>query len=293
MRRIMEFLFWLSSLLPWRAVAAVGKVIGFLLHRVIRFRRRRIRRHLQWAFPELSRRERGRLLRKVYNHFGLLLLEMLRLPRQSNHDLCANSDLVGEENLRAALSKNRGVFLLAGHLGNWEAALASLAARGYKVAAVTKEITHGTGQYVADRMRKSHGILAIHRHQAIRPIRKMLRQGGCVAFVLDQNATRSQGVFVNFFGRRACTMSGLAVLARRYQVPVLPGFSYRDSRGRNCLRILPEVPWQEPPEGETNAAIRHNTQLYTNILEQGIREHPEQWLWMHGRWRTQPKPETN
>ncbi len=303
MRWPVEFVFWLASAVPRSWLFACGRATGVLLHRLVRFRRGAIERHLRLAFPELNMRERGKLLREVYAHFGLLLAELLRLPRQTSRQLLDNSVIEGREHLTAALARGRGVLVLAGHLGNWEVGLATAAAAGLPVAAVTKEIKSGIGQYIADRLRKPHGVVAINRRQAIRPILSFLRKGGCVGFVLDQNMTADEGVFVDFFGRPACTMPGLAVLARRYRVPVVPVAFFRDDRGRHHLRFASEVEWEDETrlgkadddaaeKGATEAAVWRNTQRYTAILEVAIREHPAQWLWMHRRWKTRPPEET-
>ncbi len=294
MRLVVELLFAVAAAFPRRAVFPAGCVFGGVF-KLIGYRKKVIRDNLQRAFPEHSSKELRRLRSRVYRHFGLLAVEMLRLPRQSPEQLLANSVFEGLDNLYETLRQGRGVLVLSGHLGNWETGLATAAAHGFKVAAVTRRIKGGLGQYIADRMRQSHGVTAINRRTALRPILSFLKKhahDGGVGFVLDQNAKRDDGVFVDFFGTPACTMAGLAVMAKRYRTPVVPLVFFRDSEGRHHLRFLPEVKWEEVQEkGEPHkkpSSIEHNTQRYTKILEQAIREHPEQWIWMHKRWRTSP-----
>ncbi len=294
MRWLVEFFFWLAAVLPERTVPKIGRCVGFALCRIVRFRRRLILQQLKLAFPEYSETERRKLLKKVYNHFGTLAVEMLRLPRQSSEELLDSCIFEGVKNLHSAQAKNQGVLVLSGHLGNWELGLAAAAASGLKVAAVTKEIKGYTGQYIANRMREAHGVMAINRRAALRPVLSFLKKGDGVGFVLDQNAKEAEGVFVNFFGRSACTMPGLAIMAKRFSIPVVPLIFYRDEQGRHHLRFLPEIGWETIPNNGKEGGrldILHNTQRYTQVLEQAIKEHPEQWLWMHKRWRTRPKDE--
>ncbi len=296
MRWLVELIFWLAAVLPERVVPKAGCGVGFTLQHIVRFRHRLIRRHLALAFPEYSEIERRKLLKKVYNHFGTLAIELMRLPRQSSEELLDNCIFEGVQNLRSAQSRahNHGVLVLSGHLGNWELGLAAAAASGLKVAAVTKEIKGSTGQYIANRMREAHGVLSINRRAALRPMLSFLKDGDGVGFVLDQNAKKGEGVFVNFFGRPACTMPGLAIMAKRFNIPVIPLIFYRDEQGRHHLRFLPELEWETVKDNGNEGGKRdilHNTQRYTRVLEQAIQEHPEQWLWMHKRWRTRPKEE--
>jgi KDO2-lipid IV(A) lauroyltransferase len=290
MKWLLEIIFRLAALLPARCARASGSGIGFLLDRVFRFRRNRITEQLQQAFPELMESEIIALRRRIYRHFGLLAMEILRLPCWSNEKLknhvCICHDL---ENMRNATAKGKGVLVLAAHMGNWEVGLSGAAANGVDTHAVTKEIKGQLGQYVADRMRYSHGVRTIPRRDSIRDILRVLKKGGALGFVLDQNMTSDEGIFVDFFGRPACTMPGLAVLAQRSGAPVIPVQFWRDNDGvHHHIRFLPEVEWEEASDNR-DENVHHNTQRYTKILEDLIRQHPEQWLWMHRRWRTQPE----
>jgi Kdo2-lipid IVA lauroyltransferase/acyltransferase len=287
---IIELVFIFFALLPASVARILGVVLGWFLRVVIGFRQKRINKQLGWAFPELNDYERAKLDKSVYRHFGLLVIEILRLPRWSNQKLkdqiCIYHDM---GNLENALARGKGALILAAHMGNWEIGLAGAAAAGIKTNAVTKEIKGGLGQYVADRMRFSHGVKTIPRRNSIRDILKTLRKNECLGFVLDQNMTTDEGVFVDFFDRTACTMPGLAVLAQRADAPVVPAQFWRDEDDiHHHIRFLPEMKWESPSD-DRDGNILHNTQRYTKILERLIREHPEQWLWMHRRWRTQPE----
>lgn len=288
MKRLVDLVFWLSACLPAGLAVALGRTLGWCICHVIRFRRRVVETHLALAFPELTPAARRTLMCKFYRHLGLLVVELLRLPSMRPEDLLATCDLRSMEQLHAVLARGKGVLLLGGHFGNWEMGLAAAARHGYKVQAVVKEIKGALGQHAVSTMRGAHGIQLIPRRKSIHQILKGLKQNAAIVFVLDQNMTADEGVFVDFFGRPACTMSGLATLAVRNGTPVVPAFFYRDDdlRHHHAL-ILPEIVWESVSD-KPEENIRHNTQRYTAALEQFIREHPEQWIWMHKRWRTQP-----
>lgn len=274
--------------LPVRSVMAFGRFIGTLLAR-LGFRRRDIDRHLQWAFPELDADGRRRLYRNICRHVGLLLAEDLRLPKMSRAELLDRCRFHNVEIPAALLKEGKGIFILSAHTGNWELGLAALTEAGYPAHVVVKEIKGELGQYLVDSMRGPHGVRTILRgDQAGRKILAALKDGSSVGFVLDQNMIINEGIFVDFFGRPACTMSGLAVLAQRTGAPVFPLRFERDPDDyHHDVRVLPPIPWEEGLGGREEA-IRHNTQRYTRVIEEMIRQCPAQWLWMHRRWRTRP-----
>ena len=164
---------------------------------------------------------------------------------------------------------------------------AAVAERGYRVHVIVKEIKGKAGQHVADRMREAHGVVPLPRRGSVKRILRLLRQNTPIGFVLDQNMTREEGVFVDFFGHEACTMPGLAVLAQRAGSPVVPVTFWRDDSYRINARFLPPLTWQEI-SSDRGENVRHNTQRYTHAIEDMIRSHPAQWLWFHRRWKTRP-----
>lgn len=290
MTHVVDLIFWLGAKLPDFCVHLGGRLLGWFLRVILRFRRTVVVNQMTTAFPEKSAAERQALLRLFYRHLGLLILEMLRIPGSSVATIRATNQIHGLEHLHAALEKKKGVLLLAGHLGNWEIGLATAVANGLNLHTIVKEIKGAAGQYAVTKLRAAHGVKLIPRHNSIFQILRALRENAIIGFVLDQNMTADEGVFVNFFGRPACTMPGLAVIAQRQGTPVLPVFFHRDPNLTLHHAIIgAPIPWEEVP-GDAAASIRHNTQRYTTILENGIRLHPEQWLWIHKRWKTVPPP---
>ncbi|MFA4944175.1 MAG: lysophospholipid acyltransferase family protein [Lentisphaeria bacterium] len=288
---LVDSAFFLAGRLPWRATGWLGRGLGWLLDGILRFRRRFVEEQLRLAFPELAAAERAGLRRRFYRHFGRLAAELLRLPSLGTAELRRRTVIEGEGHLQAALARGKGAFILAAHLGNWEIGLATAACRGINLETVVKEVKGALGQYAIDRIRGAHGVRTIPRRNSAFRILRQLRAGGLVGFVLDQNMTADEGVFVEFFGRPACTMPGLAVLASRHGTPVIPIQFWRDEAGGGTFhaRFHPEIPWEATGAG-AEADVRHNTARYTRQIEALIRERPEQWLWLHKRWKTRPPP---
>ena len=293
MRRLVDGIFRFCGWLSPGIAVQLGKALGWTIRCVIRFRVGTVRAQLDSAFPELTPQRRQQLVRGFYRHLGLLIMENLRLPRMSAAEVLATCSVSGLQHLDDALAHGHGAFVLAGHIGNWELGLAAASRSGRKSYAIVKEIKGATGEYALAQLRQAHGVITLPRSQSLRQIVRILRdEGGTIGFVLDQNMTADEGVFVDFFGRQACTMPGLAALAHRYHAPVVPICFRRNPDLRtHVISFLPAVAW-ESLGGTVQSDIRHNTQRYTRVLEDLIRSCPEQWLWIHKRWRTQPPAET-
>lgn len=284
---------WCFKLLPAAAAVALGRRLGWLLQHVVRFRRRVVRLQLRVALGgEKSAAELAALTTGFYRHLGLLFMELLRLPGITRAQALELVDVQGEEHLRAALAKGKGVLLLAGHLGNWELAGVALAARGYTLRAIGKEMKHPAGDVLRQMLRDDNGVPTIPRRDSIKLIFRELKANHVVVVLIDQNMTADEGVFVDFFGQPACTMKALAVLAARTGAAVLPGCIWRDPDGRHHHMAGGPALTPAPATGDSEADIRRWTQQYTRALEDLIRQHPEQWMWMHKRWRTRPPGET-
>lgn len=289
---LVDLLFFLFGRLSFRQASRLGSGLGWLLHRAFRFRLNVVDAQIRLSLPDLTDAARAELLRGVYRHLGRTLIEILRQPSLREDDIRNLSVFHGRDYLETAKAKGRGVLILAVHSGNWEFGLAMSAAFGYDLEVVVKEVKGGLGRYAVHRIHDVHHVRTIPRENSIFRILRQLRRGGLVGFVLDQNMTLEEGVFVDFFGRPACTMPGLAVLARRHGTPVVPIQFYRDADGiRQHAEFFPEIPWEEPG-GDNEDAIRHNTARYTKTIEAMVRRHPDQWLWLHKRWKTQPPPAT-
>jgi KDO2-lipid IV(A) lauroyltransferase len=274
-------------LLPRALQLMLGSGIGILLNRVFRFRRAIIEMHLAIAFPERDPAALCELRNRVYRHFGRMVIEILSFPCIPAKRFLKHVEWEGLGHLDAAIAKGKGVCLLCGHLGSWEVPCIGLAAAGYDIRAIGKEMKSKAGETFRIMLRDENGVATIPRRGSMRDIVRGLKKNGVIAFVLDQNMTSDEGEFVDFFGHSACTMTNLAVIAKRTGATILPGHTWRDESGKHHCIVLPEI-FLDADESATES-----TQYLTQILEQMIREHPEQWLWIHKRWRTRPDGEKN
>lgn len=285
----MSGLVWgLSALveaLPEAVLRPVSVVLGWLWWDVIRFRRSTILENLSYAFSSWPYASKVALGKEVARHLSQTLLEVLRLRRYARSDF-DNVEVLGLGALERALQEGRGVLVLSGHLGSFELAMAAGACRApAPVSVVVKRLPGAFGAWVA-RARAAAGLSAIDARSSVTAVCDALHRNEIVVFVLDQNATRRIGVFVEFFGRSACTMRALAAVALRTGAPVLCAIPRRTTDGHQ-LEFGSSIPFES--QGAMRRSIRHMTQVYTEHLERAIRATPVQWFWAHRRFKTQPR----
>ena len=287
MRFIFLMISYLINCIPEIILIRIGCCIGWILEHILRFRYTDVTRHLHLAFSsEKNSVDIKKIRSAVYQHFGLLSIEFIRIPTLSSKKLNEILCMHGEEHIRTALKQNKGVLLLTGHIGNWELGAIAFSLRGYKVHPLVKGIKHPYGQTFISLLRGQHGVQPIDRGKTLEKILGRLKYNAIVPFLIDQNMTEDEGIFVDFFSHPACTMKGLAVLARRSRAPIIPGFVYRDNNRKqhHCV-LLPALDLKIAPHSHDMST--QQTQEFNGILEAMIRQHPEQWIWMHRRWKTQ------
>lgn len=280
------------QLLPEKLAIQTGIFFGWIMHRILKFRYRIIVNHLNVIFESSkSKEEIEELVKAIYRHLGLVLIELLRLPRMKRSEINRKTIIHNEEYVQQALARGKGVFILAGHIGNWELVGAACHGFGYTVNAIGKEMKTRAGNAIVKLIRDDNGVTTIPRNKSMKQILKALKANEVVVVMLDQNMTRDEGVFAEFFGYQACSMPALAILAERSGAPILPMGCYRDPDfvHHHCL-FLPEIKLENIHENR-GANIVHNTQRFNNVLESIIRDYPDQWIWIHKRWRTRPDGE--
>lgn len=260
--------------------------MGDVARLVVSRHRRVTLANLALAFPDLSDPVRRRLARQAWQHLGMTLVELARLLDRPLEATLQELTLEGTEHLREVMRRHGRALVLTAHLGNWEYLAAVHRLIGHPVAIVVRPLDSPTLAKVAAAMRGKTGIELIDKRGALRPVLMALRQGGVVAVLLDQNATRREGVFVPFFGRDASTSRSLALLALRTGTPIVPIFIRREGPGRH--RVVIQAPLSPPPSNNLERAVVELTARCTATIEAAIRKAPEQWLWSHDRWRTRP-----
>ena len=274
---------WLPAHLPPAAGRAIGRRIGDLLWWLLPGRRRRALDNIRLSIGrEMTPREIERLGRGSFQHVGMNLIEACRYFLRPTEVMLSQVHVEGVEHLRSAAARGRGVLVLTAHYGNWELLAAAHGLSGLPLSIVIRPLDHPVLDELAARFRRRSGAELIVKRRAAREVLQALRRGRMVGILLDQNATRAEGVFVPFFGVAASTSKGLAVLALRTDAPVVPVFLRRMADGRHCMDVSP--PLMPPSDGDVLAY----TATFNRVIEEAIRRAPEQWLWMHARWRTRP-----
>jgi KDO2-lipid IV(A) lauroyltransferase len=274
----------LLAWLPARPGLWVGRRLGDLAWVTLRARRAVTLDNLQRAFGgERDGGELRRLGRRSFEHLGMNLVEACVFFFRPPAVLLSRVTLEGVEHLRAAAASGRGILLLTAHFGNWELLAASHALSGFALSVVVRPLDNPVLDRVVARFRRRAGVELIAKRRALREVLDALRRRRMVGVLLDQNAARGEGVFVPFFGVPASTSKALAVVALRAGAPVTPVFIRRDAGGRHTVHIEPALP--PPPDGDVTAY----TATFNRAIEAAVRSAPEQWFWMHARWKTRPR----
>ena len=277
--------------LPRGLARVVGARIGALAFRVLGRLRRVGLRNLEMAFPEKGVAERERLLRVEYRNLGYLLAEFCQMPGYSADRASRFIRYEGLENYLRARDRGKGVLVLTGHLGAWELSSFYHSLMGMPMGMVIRRLDNPLVDAFVNRVRCLHGNRVIHKDDFARGLIASMRAGETVGILMDTNMTPPQGVFVPFFGVQACTASGMARIALKTGAAVVPGFLlWEEGEQKYVLRFGEEVAVTSTGDAEADALA--NTARFTAVIEGYIRQYPEQWLWMHRRWKTRPAGET-
>lgn len=276
--------------LPRGPARRAAEVLAWLVYRTLGRLRRTGERNLTLGMPELTAVERARILRGVYRHLGWQLVEFCRMARYTPENTRDWIETAGMEHYEAARARGRGVLILTGHLGAWELSSFYHSLMGHPMGMVIRRLDNRLLDTWVNRIRCMHGNHVLHKDDFARGLVTAMRQGGTVGILMDTNITPPQGVFVRFFGVGACTASGLARVALRTGAAVLPGFLlWEPGAGRYVLHFGPRIEYE--PCGDREADVLALTQRCNDQLEAWIRRYPDQWLWIHRRWKTRPPGE--
>ena len=287
MKFIIQAICGFFSCLPLSVALAIGRRLGWIYGSAIRYHRQDAIDALRRAFPQKSQTEILDIVRRMYANMGMNLVEVLRLGKVTDEFLREVIEIEGEEHARTALLRNKGAIILTGHLGNWDL-LASIVPRlGYPLTVISKDIKNkGLNEFWMN-IRQRFGVKFVPAHNSYRACLTALKKNELIGFILDQNMIRTEGVFVDFFGKPACTTPGLAYMSAQSAAPVVPVFMIRRENGRHLVKVLPPL---DPPPNREPETMHEFTQRYTKIIEDFIRQYPDQWIWIHRRWKTVPAP---
>ena len=280
----------LMGSLPRSVARAVGAAIGWAAYFSAPRLRKVGQKNLELAFPEKSESERRRILKTLYRNLGWQLAEFCQMPRYTLGQANTFIRYQGLEHYLEARDRGQGVLVLTGHLGAWELSSFYHSLAGYPMGMIIRRLDNPMVDRLVNRIRCLHGNRVLHKDDFARALIAAMRAGETVGVLMDTNMTPPQGVFVDFFDRAACTASGVARVALRTGAAVIPGFLlWESSEARYVLHFLP--PLQLVNTGDDALDAISNTALFTRVLEGAIRRYPEQWLWVHRRWKTRPAGE--
>jgi KDO2-lipid IV(A) lauroyltransferase len=279
----------LAGRLPLSPARAIGRRLGDLVWAVLPRRRAIALANIALAFPDMPRGEQRRLARRSFQHLGMAAVEICRALHEPVEATLARVNVDGLARVEKVMETHGRALLVSAHLGNWELLMLAYRLSGFPLSIVVRPLDASALDGVMRRVRAAAGAQIIDKRDAVRPVLTALRRGSLVGILLDQNASRREGVFVPFFGRLASTSRSAATLALRTGTPILPLFIRREPDGTH--RITVEAPIVPPAGATTEAGIVALTGRCTQVIEEAIRQAPEQWLWMHARWRTRPAEE--
>jgi KDO2-lipid IV(A) lauroyltransferase len=283
----------------WLAVKALGmlprplaRAAAISLSWVIYILHSRLRwvgmRNLALAFPEKTPRERAKILRGEFTSLGRQLAEVCLFPKYTLKNINTVIVYDGFENYERAFARGKGVLFLTAHFGGWELSAFAHSLHGHPMHVVMRPMDNVYLDNMIRAYRTMHGNTMVDKDDFVRGLLSAMKQGEVVGILMDTNMTPPQGIFVDYFGIPACTASGLAKIALRTDAAVVPGLSIWDPALRKYrLRFDPAVNLIRT--GNNEADIAANTQLFTKIIEDYVRRYPDQWLWIHRRWKTRPE----
>jgi len=246
--------------------------------------------NLRLAFPDWTEAQRRTALKGMARNLGWMAAEFARLPKYTRENIEEVVILDGHENFLEGKSRGKGVIYLTGHIGAWELSSYAHALYGFPLHYMARPLDNVPLDKLVNEYRGRSGNRPIYKNDAARLMLKVLKEGGTLGILADQNTMPGEGIFVDFFGEQACTTTGIARVALHADAAVVPGYAYWDANLRK-YRLRFEPPVELTRTGDTERDIRENTQKFTKVIEGIIRKYPEQWVWIHARWKNRPEGE--
>jgi Kdo2-lipid IVA lauroyltransferase/acyltransferase len=244
--------------------------------------------NLRLAFPEWTEERRRAVLRGMTRSLGWMAVEFARMSKYSKENIADVVALDGHENFLEGQRRGKGVLYLTGHIGAWELSSYAHALYGFPLYYMARPLDNKPLDAMVNRYRGRSGNKPIYKNESARMLLRVLKESGTVGILADQNTMPEEGVFVDFFGTPACTSTGIARVALHTDAAVVPGYAVWDEDSKKYrLRFEPAV--ELVKTGDTERDVVQNTQRFAKVIEAIIRKYPEQWIWIHARWKNRPK----
>jgi len=273
---------WLEKIIllfPRSTALALGRFLGRIAYYLFKKRRKIAIENLKLS---LALPNPEKIIKKLFENLGMNFIEFLRFPEITAENLSQFVTIHNREILDKGFQQKKGILALTAHMGNWELLQAAICLLDYNTTVVVKKIRHSFVNDYLQSLRESKKVKLLSGKHVVKDILKQLQVGGMVGFVLDQHAKRSEGVVVPFFGRDAWTFKSLAILSQRTDATIIPIYIYRDENYHHHIMI------ESPIEHNDSDDIETRTQKYTAWIESAIKQHPDQWIWTHQRWKKNP-----
>ncbi|HLK03829.1 MAG TPA: lysophospholipid acyltransferase family protein [Candidatus Acidoferrum sp.] len=246
--------------------------------------------NLRLAFPDWTETRRNEVLHNMARYLAWQAVEFARFPSHTPENISQVIEMEGHENFLEAQRRGKGVLILTGHIGAWELSSFAHALYGYPMYYMARPLDNALLDAFVNHYRCLSGNKPIYKNESARAVLKALHGGGVVGILADQNTLPEEGAFVDFFGKTACTTTGIARLALHTGAAVVPGYAYWDEAAEKYkLRFEPAI--EIVDSGDSERDVLENTQRFAKITEDIIRRFPAQWVWVHARWKTRPKGE--
>jgi KDO2-lipid IV(A) lauroyltransferase len=292
---------WLEYAAVWLILKALGALprsvsrgfaasVASLLFSVLPKLKRTAEFNLRLAFPDWTETQRADVRRKMVHNLGRMAAEFARFPRVTKENIEELLVLDGHENFLEGQRRGKGVLYLTGHIGGWELSSFAHALYGYPLHFIARPLDNKRLDALVNQYRCSSGNRPIFKNESARLMLKVLKGSGTIGILADQNTMPEEGMFVDFFGKAACTTTGIARVALHTGAAVVPGYAFWDETMQK-YRLRFEPPVELVRSGDTERDVFENTQRFARVLEEIIRKYPDQWVWVHKRWKTRPKGE--
>ncbi|MGB2592221.1 MAG: lysophospholipid acyltransferase family protein [Candidatus Acidiferrum sp.] len=280
----------LLGVLPRRVARGLAAWVTRLIFSLQPKLRKTAEFNLRLAFPDWTDAQREETTRKMVRNLGWMAAEFARLPLLTKENVEEVVVLEGHENFLEGQRRGKGVLYLTGHIGAWELSSFAHALYGYPLHYMARPLDNKRLDALVNRYRCASGNRPIFKNESARVMLKILKEAGTVGILADQNTLPAEGMFVDFFGKLACTTTGIARVALHTGAAVVPGYAYWDEvAGKYRLGFEPPVELSR--SGDTERDVLENTRRFAKIIEEIIGKHPDQWVWVHQRWKARPEGE--